>query len=83
MNKIEKRLVAELLDAASDVFANRCCNDFDLRPFLTGEQALKLSAAYHKWNGDPEEAATDECDALNGYDFALMAYFAHRLREEV
>ena len=82
----ELRLLAELLELASDTFGNHGCNDFDLEksvPLL--EDRKGLSKAYHEYNGDPEEFIEEEKFGVFRFfnDAALMGYLAHRIKEQL
>lgn len=79
LTNAEARVVAELLDRASDVFGNHCCNDFDLSDAMSVEERRELVRKYHEYNGDPEEFDPED-DCEYHADFALMSYFAARLR---
>lgn len=82
MTDKEKMLVVKLLDMASDEFSNHGCNDFDLREQsdLTTEEMVNFDKAWHEWNGDPEEHEPERAHFQT--DWALMRYFADRLRKE-
>ena len=57
---------------------------FDLTKLgLTQEECDRLNLDYHTWNGDPQEHEPGNKSNLVGYDFALMSYFASKLRKEV
>lgn len=78
------RLAAKLLESASGHFANHGCNDVDLSQIEGLEEKaarVRLDAAYHAWNGDPQEHDPDIVTKW-GTDFALMALLAAVLREE-
>jgi hypothetical protein len=77
----ERRLIAVLLNMASDEFGNHGCNDFDLSAIVTPEQGKALMRAYHEWNGDPEEHQDDEYSGYE-YDYAMMGFMAHRIYPE-
>jgi hypothetical protein len=79
MTKNELILAARLLDLASDLFSNHCCNDLDLDE-MTPQEAHEFQRRMHEWNGDPEEAPPIE-DATHSLDFFVMAFLAHLLRE--
>lgn len=81
MTNNELMIIAELLDMAGDQFSNHGCNDFDLRERsrLTPEEMIELDKDMHDRNGDPEEH--DPSRVQWQADFALMIYFADRLRE--
>jgi hypothetical protein len=75
-------LAAELLDRASEVFANHGCNDQRIDHvggFETREARAALDLAYHRWNGDPQEHQPDGSHDYNT-DFALMSLCAASLR---
>jgi hypothetical protein len=78
-----RAVAAALLDDAADSFANHGCNDFDLSRFgLTIAEMREVVRAYHRWNGDPEEAERYSDAQLNHAlgDFSLMRLLAAMLR---
>ena len=80
MNKPELKIAAALLSLAADTFANHECNDFDLHEYLTPKEALNLQKQFHTWNGDPQEAPTNEKDARWANNACLMEYLARKLK---
>lgn len=72
-------LAAELLRLASDIFANRNCNDIDdsVLANWTTEEKKKLGEEYHKWNGDLEHLEPEEIEIKE--DWVLMDAIANRL----
>ena len=82
----ECRLLADLLEMASDDFSNHGCNDLDLSKYMQPLEINALVKAYHEWNGDPEEFDPNEefdQNANNKFrlgDSTLMAFFASRIR---
>ena len=85
MTKGEKKLVANLLNAASDVFGNHGCNDFDLAEVIPSvRERNRLVREMHEWNGDPEEyyaLKAGEAD-YRMPDFALFAFLAYKIEHE-
>lgn len=85
LSPAELKLVAKLLDIASNEFSNHGCNDFkadrdgDLTPDETAEIAARLNA--HPKFGDPNE---EHGHGSNGYfvDWMLMRYLALRITEK-
>lgn len=75
----ERKILIALLKESSAEFSNHGCNAFDLRPYLTKEQAIDFDKKIHEWNGDPEEAEPE--NAFYSYDWLLMSYFADLLEK--
>lgn len=80
MNAKERALAASLLRTASDDFANHGCNDWEWPADWTHEQKTEFVREYHEWNDDPEEF---DADYLHLPDFAVMAFLAHKITDEV
>jgi hypothetical protein len=78
----EKKLVADLLEMAIDVFCNHGCNDLpdEILSDWSTEERIELDKKYHEYNGDPEEH-----DPVRPYipDFAVMRYMVERIRGNV
>lgn len=83
MHPQEKKLVAALLEMASDRFSNHGCNDLpkELRELFSKEEWVALDRAHHERNGDPQEHNPENPDIMR-HDWLLMSHFAHILREE-
>ena len=87
LTPVELRLLAELLELASDTFANHGSNDFDLAksvPLL--EDRRQLMKSYNEHNGSPEDFEHDEKQSSQfelGHDASMMGYLAHRVREQI
>ena len=75
----EQKLVAKLLNLASDEFGGHICNDVPNKFYKgwTIEERKQFVKEYHEWNGDPEEY--DE-DHLHLPDFAIMAFLADKIK---
>lgn len=80
----ELKLIAQLLDMASDSFGNHICNDFDLPDT---QRSRDMLVAMHKWN---DKSLTDDSEEIievrarkkpYTMDWFLMDYLAHRVRE--
>lgn len=74
-------LIANLLEMASDYFANRSANDYDLKQILPDvEDRRQLVQDMEMRNGSPEEF-----DPLDDYEIVsdswLMGYFADVFKE--
>lgn len=81
MTPNERKLVAALLDLASDRFANHGCNDFPIGEYLSKPERVALNKAMHEANGDPEEHDPEEAaGSVWAADWWLMAYFADKIR---
>lgn len=87
LTPVELRLLAELLELASDTFGNHGCNDFDLEKSVPSlEDRRKLMKAFNDHNGSPEDFEHDEENGdqyLMFRDDLLMGYLAHRVREQI
>lgn len=82
MTNTEKKLIAALLDLASEKFSNHGCNDFDLAEIVPDvEERRAIAREYYEHNNEPEEFNPD-----NKYesfeDWILMDHFAGKLRGE-
>ena len=83
----ELRLLAELLELASDTFGNHGCNDFSLlksMPLL--EDRRKLMEAFNEHNGSLEDFEDDEKHGSQfemAHDVSMMGYLAHRVKEQI
>jgi hypothetical protein len=76
--KIEKyhKLIAVLLNMASDEFGNHSCNDFDLSIHIPNvNERRELVRAMYEDNGDSENFDPED-DCIWIHDFWLMGYFA-------
>lgn len=85
MTKEEMKLAANLLKAASDVFGNHGCNDYDLAEVIPSvRERNRLVREMHEWNGDPEEYEALKAGEPDYRipDFALFAFLAHKLEQE-
>ncbi|BDA76105.1 hypothetical protein CAL7716_102710 (plasmid) [Calothrix sp. PCC 7716] len=69
-------LLANLLEKASDEYANRSCNDYDLSQILPDvEDRRQLAKSMEEQNGSPEEFdPEDDYNTVN--DSWLFGYFA-------
>ena len=79
LSPAEMKLAAELLSLASDVFANRVCNDFDLT-FLSLDERREILKAYEVWNASPKDYDENRVNEFG--DSFLMAYMSYRLKAE-
>jgi hypothetical protein len=76
----DRKVLAHLLEMASDHFANHGCNDMELDEVLPDVDARRdLMRRYHAWNGDPEEFDPEGSYEIES-DFALMGFYAAVLR---
>lgn len=76
----EKKLAAQMLEMASEMFGDYTCNDVD-ESFYNGwtiEERQKFVKEFHEWNGDPEEY---DKKFLHIPDFALMSFLAKKLKD--
>ena len=83
----QARLLVELLELAENEFSNHGCNDFELFKCIPDlEKRRELIKAYHEWNGDPETFEEDTVIPKSYeyfYDYALMGYLAHKVKEQL
>lgn len=81
-NLAEHVLAAQMLDMASDAYANHGCNDFDLSESIPDKQQRdEFVMACHVWNGDPEEYTDINQGDGGDYrlpDFAIMKFLSTR-----
>ena len=82
MNAKEKLLAAKFLDSASDSLSNNGCNDWDFPDDWTQEERSKFVEEYYVFNQTPEDFDMDPLN-LNLPDFDVIAFLAHKLREDV
>lgn len=77
----EYKILARLLEMASDEFSNHGCNDFEIPN--TPENNELVKQAYLWSSGEIEEFEEDEedKDTITTYDWILMSYFAHLFEE--
>ena len=81
MNQKELKLAADLLELASEEFANHGCNDLP-EHFLNGwttEEKQLFAKEYHEWNGDPDEYNPED---LFIPDDAIMVFLADKLKKQ-
>jgi hypothetical protein len=79
MKPYEKKLLAKLLDLASDEFGNHGCNDFDLQAEgLLPSEIAELHADMARFNKTPSEVL----EGRFTYDWFLMSYLADKIRKE-
>lgn len=85
----EMKLLSHLLQLACDQFSNHGCNDLDLSDPSIGmseEDKKELITAMVLHNGDGVEiddlAKRNSGDWDMAQDYAAMAYFAQRLKDE-
>lgn len=74
MNTKERALAAEMLQLASDSYANHGCNDWEFPKDWTRKERQQFIRDFQEWNGDPEER-----EFLN--DFEVMAFLAHKIEQ--
>jgi len=86
LTKLERRIIADLLELASDKFCNHGCNDYYLPGkglSLEERRELILEMAYE--NDDPDEISylenEEKCFDYT-QDWRLMSYFAGKLISE-
>lgn len=79
MTAKDKYLASELLERASEEFANHGCNDFDFPDDWTEQEKADLIQRYHRWNGDPENFSPKH---LFLPDYAIMRFLAIELRDQ-
>jgi hypothetical protein len=85
----EIKLIAKLLEIASDKFSNHGCNDFKLteEAELTPEESYEINRAYVEWS-DPNWKEDYSEDHLRG-EYAIagddgpMAYMSARLSAQL
>ena len=78
MKKSHIKLAADLLEIASDKFANHSCNDFDLPESWSDEECDEFTFMMQQWNGDPEN---HEPGSRITMDWFAMAFLSKCLRE--
>ena len=71
-------LAGDLLELASDKFANHCCNDFYLPDDWSDDERRELLLAMETANGTPEDFDPDQTCVE---DWCAMAFLADVLRE--
>ncbi len=81
MEKVYRKLVAHLLEMASDEFSNHGCNELDLKAFVPDvEDRRALMKELEAWNNSPDEydpkAKYEDSD-----DWLLMRFFADKIRK--
>lgn len=82
----ELKLLADLLEMASDEFGRHGCNDFSLKDYMTKEEAIEFCLNYENYNthGKPiseEDRKYIEEDPLRYLpDFAIFGYFKHKIK---
>lgn len=82
MTDAERVLAANLLDLASEKFANHGCNDLELP---NDDEHWAIVVAMHEWNGTDEEDMPRRPEAgqtIYTDDFFVMSYLAHRIAPE-
>lgn len=82
----ELKLIAKLLELASDKFANHGCNDYNLvkEAGLTLEEAIAINqgcADFYGLLGYLNHDEVHSSDAVGG-DSGTMSYLASRLKDE-
>lgn len=78
----EKKIISELLEAASDIFARHSANQYDLPDFMTHKERHQLMKNIEYWNNSPEEYDEEwspEDTITDGTDWVLMGYLADRV----
>lgn len=76
LSKEHAKLVAKLLEMASDEFGSHGCNDFNLAEVMPSvEDRQALVRAMYEANGTPDEFDPDD-DCSIWYDWWLMSYFS-------
>ncbi len=78
----EYKIVADLLNMASNEFSNHGCNDYEI-PYT--KETVDLIEQAHKWNcndnpSEPFELQTDG-KTIQVMDYFLMSFFAHLFEE--
>jgi len=83
MTKKEKLFISKLLDLAGEKLSLNSCSDItdDVVNLFNQKEIDQLNKKYHKWNGDPEEF--EKGNQLLNADFAWIAYFSDKLKEEI
>jgi hypothetical protein len=82
LNKHKKALVAVLLEAASDEFANHGCNDYE---FENTDENWKLICDMEDWNGTKPADRRERPNPgkkIMTYDWYVMSYLAACLKKE-
>jgi hypothetical protein len=80
----EYKIIAELLEMASDEFSNHSCNDYEIDNTAENMDLLKDA---HNWNvnGDPsqsfEPVISKDGSKIYVMDYFLFGYFAHIFRD--
>jgi len=82
MTDYEKKLVAKLLDMASDRFSNDCCNDFFTENTPEARQLWKDMCLENNPNTVDAEDPPLYKDDMCFTDWWLMSYFAKKLLKE-
>ncbi len=85
----EIKLIAKLLEMASDKFSNHGCNDFDLvkEAGLTSEEAHEVNRGFASWNDPNWSNEYDEEDLLVDHaiagDDGMMSYMSARVKAQL
>ncbi len=85
LSEEEARVLAVLLEKASDAFSNHGCNDFDVarEAGLTVEQSDALWKKLAVWNGGDANEFDDFMGSTMHTDWMIMGYFAKRAAGKV
>lgn len=78
MTPKETLLAAQLLSEASERAGLAVCNDWDFPESWSQKEREDFVAAFHQWNGDPEEF---DSKRLRLPDYAVMDFIAFKLRK--
>ena len=89
LTKTELKLMAQLLEMAREIWANQCCNDFEIK---NTPEHKKLLIDIQHWNySDPNDKNMKEKIAeikktktktIYTQDYSLADYLAYRCRKE-
>lgn len=78
----EYKILANLLEMASDEFSNHGCNDYELDDTPENRALMDLALRWNAPNGPEEEWETRTYQGkIITMDYFLMSYFSHLFKE--
>lgn len=82
MGDTERKLAVAFLKMASEEFSNHGCNDFDLTKLVPElEERQRILKEMYEWGKDASSYDPNYCDIT--YDWYLMSFIAHKLKQEI
>ena len=80
---LEAKVIAKLLNLASDEFSNNCCNDLRLVDLgLNPDEVKELEQSLNAANFDASDPTDRVCTEGVTYDWLVMNYMANRIGVE-